>query len=292
MIIKMKAVILCGGKGRRLNESTEFIPKPLVKIGKRPILWHIIKIYAEQGVKEFILCLGYKGEMIKDYFLKSEDMSNDFVLDLKKNKIYHLTDEDKLDVTISFIHTGDTAMTGSRIAKIKKYIGEDEDFFLTYGDGLANINLHELYNFHKKMGKIGTLTAVKPSYWYGLVELEEELIIKFDEKPRMKDLINGGFMVLNRKFFDYLSEEDDCILEEEPLRRLAQEKQLAGYHHTGFWKSMDTQKDVDELEEIQRQGAPWETWKKNIFQWEKEVQKEVDELNYIEQNNEQRILEK
>lgn len=287
----MKTVILCGGRGRRLNKSTDFIPKPLIEIGGKPILWHIIKIYAEQGIKEFILCLGYKGEMIKDYFLKSEDMSNDFILDLKKNKIYHLTDKDELDVTISFIYTGENTMTGARIARIRKYIGEDEDFFVTYGDGLADIDLHKLYDYHKKMGKIGTLTAVKPSYWYGLVELEDGLVVRFDEKPRMKDLINGGFMVFNKKFFNYLSEEDSCILEKEPLRKLAQEKQLAGHRHAGFWKSMDTQKDVDELEKIYKQGAPWEIWKKNNFQEKKEAQKGVEKLNKFEQN-EQRILEK
>ncbi|MBR9704349.1 NTP transferase domain-containing protein, partial [Candidatus Pacearchaeota archaeon] len=138
----MKAVILCGGKGTRLKEETEYKPKPLVEVGGKPILWHIMKIYAAQGVKDFILCLGYKGNMIKDYFLKLEEMSNDFVLDLRKNKIYHLSDEDELDVTIHFIDTGDDVMTGARIARIKKYVEGDEDFFLTYGDGVSDIDLH------------------------------------------------------------------------------------------------------------------------------------------------------
>jgi len=255
-------VILCGGKGRRLSESTEFIPKPLVEIGGKPILWHIMKIYASQGVKEFILCLGYKGSLIKDYFLKLEERNNDFVLDLRKNKIYHLSDKDSLDVSISFIDTGEDTLTGARVARIKKYLGEDEDFFLTYGDGIADINLKELYNFHKKIGKIGTLTVVHPVYWYGLTEVENGLITSFDEKPKMKDFINGGFMVFNKNIFRYLSEEQTCVLEQEPLKNLARDKELAGYHHKGFWKAMDTQKDVDILNEIHAKGeALWEVWK-------------------------------
>jgi len=260
----MKAVILCGGKGTRLKEETEYKPKPLVEIGGKPILWHIMKMFSTQGVKDFVLCLGYKGNMIKDYFLKLEEMSNDFVLDLRKNKIYHLSDEDDLDVTIHFVDTGDDVMTGARIARIKKYVDNDEDFFVTYGDGVSDIDLCELYNFHKKVGKIATLSAIHPVYRYGLVELEGDLVTKFDEKPNMKDLVNGGFMLFNRKVFDYLSVDPKCVLEQEPLRRLSEERQLAGFKHLGFWKSMDTQKDVDEFNKIINEnpnGAPWEIWK-------------------------------
>jgi glucose-1-phosphate cytidylyltransferase len=264
----MKAVILCGGKGTRLKEETEYKPKPLVEIGGKPILWHVMKIYASQGVKDFILCLGYKGNMIKDYFLKLEEMSNDFVLDLKKNKIYHLSDIDELDVTIHFVNTGDDAMTGARIARIKKFVENDEDFFMTYGDGLADIDLCELYKHHKKNGKAATLIAVNPEYRYGLVEMEGDSVIRFDEKPNMKDLVNGGFMVLNKKIFDYISTDKNCIFEQEPMRKLASDKQLVGFRHKGFWMSMDTQKDVDELNKIYNEGqakggAPWEIWKKN-----------------------------
>lgn len=260
----MKAVILCGGKGTRLKEETEFKPKPLVEIGGKPILWHIMKIYSSQGVKDFILCLGYKGNMIKDYFLRLEEMSNDFVLDLKKNKIYHLSDQDELDVTIHFVNTGEDAMTGARIARIKKYVENDEDFFVTYGDGVADIDICELYKFHKITGKIATLTAIHPVYRYGLVEFEGDVINKFDEKPNMKDWVNGGFMVFNKKVFDYLSTDKNCILELEPLRKLSEERQLTGFKHPGFWKSMDTQKDVDEFNKILSEnpnGAPWEIWK-------------------------------
>ena len=258
----MKTVILCGGKGRRLDQETEYKPKPLIEVGGRPILWHIMKIYSHQGFKDFILCLGYKGNMIKEYFLNLEEMSNDFLLDLSSGEKSVFTNNGSLEARIYFINTGLESMTGARVARIKKYIGEDEEFFLTYGDGLADIDLKKLYEYHKKMGKVATLTSVNPAYWFGLVELENGIVRKFDEKPDMKDLVNAGFMVLSRKIFDYLSEEASCVLEQEPLRRLAQEGQLAAYHHKGFWKPMDNQKDLDELSRIYIQGAPWEIWKK------------------------------
>jgi glucose-1-phosphate cytidylyltransferase len=257
----MKTVILCGGKGRRLDRETEYKPKPLVEIGGKPILWHIMKIYSYQGFQDFILCLGYKGNMIKEYFLNLEEMSNDFVLDLRKKDKFTLSNNNRLDAKVYFIDTGLESMTGARVARIKKYIGKDKDFFLTYGDGLADVDLNKLYQHHKRLGKIATITSVNPVYWFGLVEMEKDLVKRFDEKPEMKDLINGGFMVFNRKVFDYLSEEESCVLEQEPLRRLAREGQLAAYRHNSFWKSMDTQKDVDELNKIYEQGAPWETWK-------------------------------
>lgn len=257
----MKTVILCGGKGRRLNIETEFKPKPLIEIGGKPILWHIMKIYSHQGFKNFILCLGYKGNMIKEYFLNLEEMSNDFLMNLTNKEKVVLSDNDRLEGNIHFIDTGLEVLTGTRVARIKKYVEEDEDFFLTYGDGVADIDLHRLYEYHKKMGRIGTLTAVNPVYWYGLVEVEKGEVKKFDEKPGMKDLINGGFMVFNKKIFEYLSDEQNCALEQEPLRKLAQEGQLVAYEHKGFWKSMDNQKDVDEMNLIYEQGAPWEIWK-------------------------------
>jgi glucose-1-phosphate cytidylyltransferase len=261
----MKAVILCGGKGTRLKEETEYKPKPLVEIGGKPILWHIMKIYSSQGIKEFVLCLGYKGNLIKDYFLKLEEMSNDFVLDLKKNKIYHMSDEDELDVTIHFVNTGEDSMTGARIARIKKYVESDEDFFVTYGDGVADIDLCKSYEFHKRNNKIATLTAIHPPYKFGLVHIEGDIIKRFDEKPDMKDWVNGGFMVFNKKIFNYLSTDSKCILEQEPLKKLASDGELTGFKHEGFWKCMDTQKDVDEFNKILQEnptGAPWEIWKK------------------------------
>ena len=260
----MKTVILCGGKGRRLDQETEFKPKPLVTVGTRPILWHIMKIYSHQGFRDFILCLGYKGNMIKEYFLNLEEMSNDFILDLQNKNRFILSDnsdKSRLEARIYFINTGLESMTGSRVARIKKYIGGDENFFLTYGDAVSDIDLKELYGYHKRMGKIATITSVNPVFWFGLVELEGGIVKKFDEKPEMKDLVNGGFMVFNVKIFDYLSEEKNCVLEQDPLRKLAREGQLAAYQHKGFWKCMDNQKDVDELNAIYNAGAPWESWK-------------------------------
>jgi len=259
----MKTVILCGGKGTRLKEETEYRPKPLVEIGGKPILWYIMKIYSHQGFKDFILCLGYKGNMIKEYFLNLREMSNDFTLDLVNNKKVYLNKFDELVGNVSFVNTGLNSLTGLRIAKIKKYIGDDEDFFLTYGDGVGDIDLNKLYEHHKKMGKVATITSVKPPHKFGLIEINEGLITKFDEKPRRVDTqINGGFMVFNKRIFDYLPEDKNCILEQEPFRKLVQDGQLAAYEHDGSWKCMDTQKDVDELNKTHR-GAPWKIWDKN-----------------------------
>jgi glucose-1-phosphate cytidylyltransferase len=259
--LMMKTVILCGGKGRRLDQETEFRPKPLVNIGGKPILWHIMKIFSHQGFQDFVLCLGYKGDMIKEYFLYLDELAHDFVLDLRSGRRFMLGEGTRLDARISFIDTGLEAMTGARVARIKPYVEMDEDFFITYGDGLADIDLHALYEYHKQMGKIATITSVRPAYWYGLVEAEHGLVTRFDEKPDAKDRINGGFMVFNRKIFDYLSDDNNNALEQGPMRRLVQDEQLATYEHHGFWKNMDTQKDADELNQIHRQGAPWEIWR-------------------------------
>ncbi len=260
----MKTVILCGGKGTRLKEETEYRPKPLVEIGGKPMLWHIMKIYSHQGFNDFILCLGYKGNMIKEYFLNLSEMSNDFTLDLSNKEKRYLNDNGGLKGHVSFVNTGLNSMTGSRVAKIKNYIGDDEDFFLTYGDGVGDIDLEKLYEYHKKKGKIVTITAVNPPSTFGLLEINEEgLITRFEEKPEKAGTqINGGFMVLNKRVFDYLSEDENCILEQEPLKKLSQDNQLAAYEHEGFWKCMDTQKHVDELNNICDQGAPWKIWEK------------------------------
>ena len=260
----MKTVILCGGKGTRLKEETEYRPKPLVEIGGKPILWHIMKIYSHQGFKDFVLCLGYKGNMIKEYFLNLREMSHDFMLNLENKEKMCLNENDALTGTVYFVDTGLNNMTGSRIAQIKKYIGDDEDFFLTYGDGVGDIDLNKLYEYHKKKGKIVTITSVKPPYKFGLMEINEEgLITKFDEKPERVDAqVNGGFMVLNKRVFDYLSEDENCVLEKEPLKKLVQDGQLVAYEHEGFWKCMDTQKHVNELNKIHDQGAPWKIWGK------------------------------
>lgn len=261
----MKCVILCGGKGTRMKEETEFKPKPLVNIGKMPILWHIMKIYAHYGVKEFILCLGYKGEMIKNYFLKHQELTNNFTIDFssKNGKIIkNHCDSDKLDDwKITFVDTGEENMTGSRIAQIKPYLGEEEDFFLTYGDGVSNVNIDQLYKFHKTKGKIATLTSVNPVSYFGVINVENDLVTSFQEKPKLDGIISGGFFVCNKKVFDYLEETPSCVFEQEPLKNLTKDKELASFFHDGFWFAMDTQKHAETLKEmVNSNKAPWMVW--------------------------------
>jgi glucose-1-phosphate cytidylyltransferase len=264
----MKCVILCGGKGTRMKEETEFKPKPIVHIGKMPILWHIMKIYDYYGVKEFILCLGYKGEMIKDYFLKYQELNNNFTLDMSSKKEKVITnhcDSKKIDDwKITFVDTGEENMTGSRIAQIKEYIGEDEDFFLTYGDGLSDINIEELYKFHKSRGKIATLAAVQPNSYFGVIKIEDGLVKSFQEKPRLEDTISGGFFVCNKKIFDYLDKDPSCIFEDKPLKTLTKNKEIAAFSHKGFWFAMDTSKHAETLKKMLELGdTPWMVWEKN-----------------------------
>jgi glucose-1-phosphate cytidylyltransferase len=251
-------VIFCGGRGMRLNEETEFKPKPLVEIGGIPILHHILGIYERQGFKDFVLCLGYKGNAIKEYFLNLREMSNNFILDMNDYGRNFLNENIDLNGKIAFVDTGANSMTGARISRIKEQIGEDEDFFLTYGDGVSDVDLKELYEFHKASGKIITVTAVKPVYQFGLIKEKEGGSVEFDEKPEMKDdIVSGGFMVCNRKLFDYLSSDAGCILEQEPMRQLAREGNLGIYKHEGFWHCMDTQRHVNELNQHWKNGSPW-----------------------------------
>ncbi len=229
----MKTVLLCGGLGTRLAEETDNIPKPMVKIGGKPILSHIINYYLKFNFKEIIVCSGYKHEIIEDYFKDHEN--------------------------IKIIYTGQQAQTGARIKKIKKFIGEDENFFMTYGDGLSNIDLHSLIDFHKKQNKIATLSAVRPLPRFGNITLKGDKVIEFKEKDSLKEgWINGGFFVLNRKVFDYISDKEDCIFEREPLQRLSEDGQLMAYKHEGFWHPMDTLRDKRFLNDILKKNkAPW-----------------------------------
>ncbi len=256
----MKTVILCGGRGIRLASETEYRPKPLVEIGSKPILWHIMKIYESQGFKEFVLSLGYKGHMIKDYFLNLKDRSHDIYLDLKSGSHVPLNDNSDLEGKIEFIDTGQDAQTGARISKIRKQINEDH-FFMTYGDGVANIDLKKLYEHHIKMEKergiIGTVTAVHPYYKFGILNVEDGLVTEFNEKPKHSSYVNGGFMVFNKKFFDYLSDDDKCTLEQEPLKNLSRESKLGYYPHEGYWQCMDSQKELELLNQEFVRGAPW-----------------------------------
>lgn len=259
-----KVVILCGGKGTRLRNEADTVPKPLVKIGDMPILRHIMKSYDYYGFKDFVLCLGYKGEMIKQYFLTFEELSNDFTLDLrsKQQKVIHHENAALEDWRISFINTGLETPTGGRVKKIESLIIGDI-FMLTYGDGLSDVNILRLLEFHKEKGKIGTLTAVHPTTSFGTVEVDGNGIAKsFKEKPMVEGLINGGFFVFDRRFFQFLNE--DSILEEEPLKELARRKELAVFVQEGFWECMDTFKQAETLNKMWEQGSrPWAVWERH-----------------------------
>ncbi|MDC3273399.1 glucose-1-phosphate cytidylyltransferase [Alphaproteobacteria bacterium] len=245
----MKVVILAGGLGTRLSEYTESIPKPLVKIGSMPIIWHIMKIYSQYGHNEFIIPLGYKGELIKDFFLNLKYFESDFTIDTSKNKIeVHKNKSENWKIT--FVDTGLDTMTGGRLLKLKKYIGNDK-FFLTYGDGLANININNLLDFHLQNKKVMTVTAVRPVGRFGEIQISDNNNVKsFMEKLKVENRwINGGFFVVNSEFFEYLK-DDKTILEHEPLQQLSLKGELIAYKHSGSWQCMDNKKDYDYLNNI------------------------------------------
>jgi glucose-1-phosphate cytidylyltransferase len=254
----MKTIILCGGKGMRLHEETEYRPKPLVPIGGRPILWHIMQRYARYGFREFILCLGYRGDKLKEYFLNYEAMSNDFTMRLgSQSEISYKSLHSEQDYVITLADTGLETMTGGRIKQVEQYVDGDT-FMLTYGDGLADIDVKALLDYHKSHGRCATLTAVHPVSRYGMIEIDNKGTVKnFAEKPVMNDWVNGGYFVFNRKFFKYL-EGGDCFIELETLHRLAKEGELMAYRHEGFFFSMDTYRDYVQLNEMWDKGqTPW-----------------------------------
>ncbi len=257
----MKVVILCGGMGMRLKEETEFKPKPMVPIGSRPILWHIMKIYSAFGFNEFIICLGYKGYMIKEYFSNYFLHQSDVTIDVKNNKIeVHNNVCEPWKITL--IDTGLDTMTGGRIKRIRDYV-KNETFMVTYGDGVGDINLKEVLEFHKKQGKYATLTATKLLGRFGALEINsKDEIISFQEKPKgNRAWVNSGFFVLEPQVFDYI-EGDETMWEREPLEKLAKNEQLAAYKHKGFWMCMDTLRDKEVLGELWISGnLPWKTWK-------------------------------
>ena len=259
----MKTIILSGGLGYRLKEETEFKPKPMVNVGNKPILWHIMKIYAHYGYNEFIIALGYKGDYIKEYFLNQKYFANDFTLSTKTGaaKIHRHDNEQVMDdFKITFVDTGEETMPGERILRLKDYIPEkDDDFMVTYGDGVADIDINELVKFHKKNKTIGTITSVHPTSKYGMLTMgENSLATSFLEKPAMKDWTNGGFMVFKKEFFDYLKPGE---MEHPALKRLVSEKQLSLFAHEGFWHSMDTYSDVKALNHLWETAPAWKVWK-------------------------------
>ncbi|MDM5188747.1 sugar phosphate nucleotidyltransferase [Bacillus sp. DX4.1] len=242
----MKVIILCGGKGLRMRGILEDVPKPLVRVQGKPIIWHIMDWYSKFGHEEFILPLGYKGEKIKEYFMDYNWKEHDFMLDSSKNQYQLLEKMEQWNIT--FIDTGIETMTGARVKKIEKYV-DDEMFLLTYGDGLAHIDINELIKFHKEKGKIATLTGIKKNSQYGVLEVENGIAKDFKEKPILDALINGGFFVFNKEIFTYLSDENECILEEEPLRNLIKNNELAVFEYDGFWIGIDTPKDLKDANE-------------------------------------------
>lgn len=257
----MQVVILCGGQGTRLREETEYRPKPLVDVGGRPILWHIMKLFAHHGHRDFTLCLGYRGAMIKEYFLNYEAMTNDCTIHLgQRHQIDYHDIHQEQDYRVTLAETGADTMTGGRVKRIQRYIKGDE-FIVTYGDGLSNVNINELIAFHRAHGKLATVTAVRPTSRFGIIDLDDRgSVTKFSEKPQIDGWVSTGYFVFHRSVFDLLS-DDKCILEREPLERLAADGQLVAFRHPGFFFAMDTYREYLYLNELWNQGvAPWKVW--------------------------------
>ena len=251
----MKTVILAGGFGTRLSEYTENIPKPMVNIGNRPMIWHIMNLYSNYGFKDFVLALGYKSDFIKDYFTNIHKKLSNFSIDLSNGEL-EVIDGPTLDWKISLIDTGLNSNTGGRIKRLEKYIS-NSTFMVTYGDGLSNINLQKLLEFHKNHRKIATITAVRPSARFGELSINNNKVTSFKEKPQVEQgWINGGFMVFEPKIFEYLK-GDESILEREPLENLSKDNELMSFKHEGFWQCMDTKRDKDYLDSLSQNNPPW-----------------------------------
>ena len=256
----MKAVILAGGLGTRLSEETLVKPKPMVEIGGKPILWHIMKMYCTHNINDFVICCGYKGYAIKEYFANYFLHSSDVTFCMKDNRmeVHHKRAE---PWTVTLVDTGDHSMTGGRLKRVAAYIQEEEAFLFTYGDGVGDIDITESIRFHKEHGKQATLTATYPSGRFGAVDIQDNAVTSFKEKPKGDGtMINGGFFVLSPKVIDFIS-SDDCVWEQEPLMTLAEQGQLMAYRHEGFWQPMDTLRDKHLLEQLwENKKAPWKVW--------------------------------
>jgi len=263
MTENLQVVILCGGLGTRLREETEFRPKPMVNIGSHPILWHIMKYYSQFGCKDFVLALGYKGEMIKNYFCHYELMNNDIAIELgrpERTYIHYAHDEAGWKITLA--DTGERALKGARLKKVERYITGDT-FIMTYGDGIADVDINALLAFHKAHGKMATVTGISPDSLFGEFKTDGDRVEAFREKAKNSDrLASGGFFVFNRAIFNYLTTDDSCDFEIGPLEQIANEGQLMVYKHRGFWACMDNLRDVEYLNKIWNDGqAKWKIWK-------------------------------
>lgn len=255
----MKTVILAGGYGTRIRDVADDIPKPMIPIGPYPILWHIMKLYAKFGHKDFIVCLGYKGQIIKDFFLNYEAYTRDFSIAFGTGKITYHNSHTEADWKVTLTDTGLRSMTGSRISRIRDYVG-NEDFMITYGDGLSDVNIDKLIAYHKTHGKILTVTGVRPPGRFGEMSTNKKgQVIEFNEKPQASaGRISGGFFVASPKLFDYLTDKEDLIFEQDPIRKLVLDKELMMYEHDGFWQPMDTSREYQLLNSLYEKGeAPW-----------------------------------
>lgn len=256
----MKAVILAGGLGTRISEETHLKPKPMIEIGGRPILWHLMKVYSSHSINDFVICCGYKGYIIKEYFANYFLHMSDVTFDMKNNKMeVHQGKAEPWKVTL--VDTGEETLTGGRLRRVKDYLKNEEAFCFTYGDGLADVNVAELVKFHKSQGKLATVTAVQPPGRYGALDIKNHEVSQFIEKPKGDGgWINGGFFVLSSKCIDYI-ENDQSSWEGSPLIKIAKQGELAAYQHRGFWQPMDTLREKNLLEELWASGkAPWKTW--------------------------------
>jgi glucose-1-phosphate cytidylyltransferase len=261
----VKAVILCGGQGTRIRDVSEVLPKPMLPIGNKPIVWHIMKGYAAAGVHEFVLCLGYKGWLIKEFFINYRAMTRDVTVTLGTQPALKVlgAGADDEDWSVTLAETGESTMTGGRVAAVRKYLHNEDLFCLTYGDGVANLDVKELLAFHRAHGKAATVTAVRPPGRFGEMRIDGNAVSEFNEKPQVTEgYINGGFFVFDpRRIFEFIGDDPKTTLENEPMKKLADAGQLAAYRHNGFWQPMDTFREYSLLNDLWARGtAPWKTW--------------------------------
>ncbi|MBL8911062.1 MAG: glucose-1-phosphate cytidylyltransferase [Archangium sp.] len=260
----MKAVILCGGQGTRIRDANESLPKPMLPIGGKPIVWHIMKMYAAHGITEFVLCLGYKSWVIKEFFLNYRAMTNDLTVTLGKNHAVEISGTADENWKVILAETGEDTMTGGRVAAIRKYVENDELFCLTYGDGVSDVDITKLLAFHRGHGQVASVTAVRPPGRFGEMRLDGDAVAEFNEKPQTTEgFINGGFFVCDSKrIWDFIPNQKKLTLEQEPMRKLSDANQLSAFRHTGFWQPMDTLREFTLLNDLWASGkAPWKSWK-------------------------------